>query len=138
MLTWIAIKVFFKKSWSLLKNYWYVPVSILFAIFIWRFFRKETDDKLLETLRRAETNYKKEIKIINETHKEEIEKRNKILTNYQKTVAQIEEEYEKKNEKLSEREKKTVKKLAKKYSEDPVAYTKEIANRFGFKYIEKT
>jgi parvulin-like peptidyl-prolyl isomerase len=109
----------------------------LFAIFIWRFFRKETDDKLLETLRRAETNYKKEIKIINETHKEEIEKRNKILTNYQKTVAQIEEEYEKKNEKLSEREKKTVKKLAKKYSEDPVAYTKEIANRFGFKYIEK-
>ena len=54
----------------------------------------------------------------------------------EQTIKQIEEERKLKNKELLSKEKKLIKKLAEKYKDDPEAYAREIADKFGFEFVE--
>tara|TARA_R110000824_G_scaffold310353_1_gene497671 strand:- start:116 stop:532 length:417 start_codon:yes stop_codon:yes gene_type:complete len=131
----LKAKTIFKKVWYFLKTYWYIPLLISWAIIAWLAFRN-SGTSIADILFAAEESYRGQIDVLNEAHDTEIKKRDEILKRYQETIEKLEEDRKRKNEELLNKEKKLVKELAEKYHSDPEAYAREIADKFGFEYVE--
>jgi len=134
-MTWLAVKTFFKKSWLFFKTYWYIPLLLSWAIIAWLLLRSSSTN-IMDVLYSAEKSYRDQIEILNESHEREIQKRDEVLKRYEKTIKQLEEDRKRKNEELTTKEKKRVKELAEKHKDDPEAFAREIADKFGFEYVE--
>jgi sensor histidine kinase YesM len=134
-MTWLVIKTFLKKVWSFFKAYWHIPLLVSWVIIAWLIFRNSRIS-IADILFTAEESYRNQIDILNKAHDDEILKRNNVIKRYQDTIEKLEEERKKKNEELTEKEKKRIKELAEKYKNDPEAYVREIADKFGFEYVE--
>ena len=134
MIQWLTIKAFLKKSWIWLKHNWYVPAVIAYTLVLWIFFRRK--DKALEVLEIRSESYKKQINAINEIHKEEIEKKDKILQKYGNILKELEEQYEKDSLELSEEKKEEIKDLVEEYNEKPDELAKLLAEKYGLEYVE--
>jgi hypothetical protein len=131
----LKTKTIFKKVWYFFKTYWYIPLLISWAIIAWLVFRN-SGTSIADILFAAEESYRGQIDVLNEAHDTEIKKRDEILKRYQETIEKLEEDRKRKNEELLNKEKKLVKELAEKYNSDPEAYAREIADKFGFEYVE--
>ena len=131
----LKAKTIFKKVWYFLKTYWYIPLLISWAIVAWLVFRN-SGMNIADILLAAEESYRGQIDVLNEAHDAEIKKRDEILKRYQETIEKLEEDRKRKNEELLTKEKRLVKELAEKYHSDPEAYAREIADKFGFEYVE--
>ena len=134
-MTWLAVKTFFKKAWTFLKTYWYIPLLLSWAIIAWLVLR-QSPTRVLDVLKQAEDSFKQQLDIITRAHEEEISKRDEVIRRYQLTIKQLEEERRKKNEELTEKEKKRIKELAEKHKEDSEGFVKDIADNFGFEVVE--
>lgn len=134
MIEWLAIKAFLKKTWVWLKHNWYVPAVLIYTLVLWVFFRKK--DKALEVLEIRSESYKKQIDAINEIHREEVEKKDKILEKYGNILKELEEQYEKDNLELNEEKKKEIKNLVKEYNEKPDELARLLAEKYGLEYVE--
>jgi CII-binding regulator of phage lambda lysogenization HflD len=134
-MTWLSIATFFKKVWYFFKTYWYIPLSLSWAIIAWLLLRKSSGN-ILDVLHSAEESFKQQLEAINDAHGKEIKKRDEVIRRYQLTIKQLEEERRKKNEELTEKEKKRIKELAEKHKEDPEGFVKDIADNFGFEVVE--
>ena len=133
-MTWLAIKTFLKKAWVWLKHNWHVPAVLVYTLALWILFRKK--DKALEVLEIRSESYKKQIDAINEIHKEENEKKSKILERYGIILKELEEQYEKDSLELDAEKKKEVKDLVEKYNEQPDELAKLLAEKYGLEYVE--
>tara|TARA_Y100000310_G_scaffold303426_1_gene341762 strand:+ start:52 stop:468 length:417 start_codon:yes stop_codon:yes gene_type:complete len=131
----LKAKTIFKKVWYFFKTYWYIPLLISWAIIAWLVFRN-SGMNIADILLAAEESYRGQIDVLNEAHDAEIKKRDEILKRYQETIEKLEEDRKRKNEELLNKEKKLIKELAEKYHSDPEAYAREIADKFGFEYVE--
>ena len=131
----LKAKTIFKKVWYFFKTYWYIPLLISWAIIAWLVFRN-SGMNIADILLAAEESYRGQIDVLNEAHETEIKKRDEILKRYQETIEKLEEDRKRKNEELLTKEKRLVKELAEKYHSDPEAYAREIADKFGFEYVE--
>ena len=131
----LKAKTILKKVWYFFKTYWYIPLLISWAIIAWLVFRN-SGTSISDILHTAEESYRGQIDTLNEAHETEIKKRDEILKRYQETIEKLEEDRKQKNEELLNKEKKLVKELAEKYHSDPEAYAREIADKFGFEYVE--
>ena len=135
MLTFLAIKTFCKKAWVWLKHNWKVPFIIVYTLALWLIFRQSSKAKdVLET--RVES-YKSQIDAINKAHEEEVEKRNKIFNEYNKILEGLAKKFEEEQEELDNKKKKEIKDLVEKYYNDPNGLAREIADKFGFNYLEE-
>ena len=134
-MTWLAVKTILKKVWYFFKTYWYIPLLLSWTIIAWLIFRN-SGMNIADIFHTAEESYRKQIDILNKAHEEEIKKRDEALKRYQDTIEKLEEERRKKNEELTAKEKKRIKELAEKYKNNPEAYAREIADKFGFEYVE--
>ena len=134
-MTWLAIKTTLKKIWYFFKAYWYIPLLLSWAVIAWLIFRN-SGMNVTDILYAAEESYRKQIDTLSKAHEEEIKKRDEAIKRYQDTIEKLEEERKRKNEELTEKEKKRIKELAEKYKNDPEAYVREIADEFGFEYVE--
>ena len=134
-MTWLTIKTSLKKMYAFFKIYWYVPLLLSWAAIAWFLLRRSSAD-ILNVLHTAEKNYREQIAVLNKSYKEEAQKRDQALKRYEDTIRQLEREKKHKNKELSAKEKKRVKELAEKHKDDPEAYAREIAHKFGFKYVE--
>ena len=93
MITWLAVKTFFKKVLVWCKKYWQILVGAAIPVVIWLLTRKS--DNLDEVLQRIKEDHDKEIDIINESHVKEIELREKALKDHKDRLKVIEEEHAK-------------------------------------------
>ena len=134
-MTWLVIKTFFKKVWYFFKTYWYIPLLLSWTIIAWLIFRN-SGMSIADILHTAEESYRNQIDILNKAHDDEILKRDNIIKRYQDTIEKLEEDRRRKNEELLNRERRLIKELAEKYHSDPEAYAREIADKFGFEYVE--
>ena len=80
--------------------------------------------------------YKNQIDAINKIHDKEIKKKDKILENYGKILADLEEKYKKENLELDQEKKKEIKDLVEKYDEKPDELAKLLAEKYGLDYVE--
>ena len=133
-MTWLVTKKTLKKAWVWLKHNWYVPAVLIYTVVLWIFFRRK--DKAHDVLKVRSESYKKQIDAINEIHKEEVEKRDKILEKYGIILKDLEEQYEKDSLELDEKKKKEVKDLVEKYNEQPDELAKLLAEKYGLEYVE--
>jgi len=78
--------------------------------------------------------YKKEMEVLNETHKKETEEKNKALSVYNENLKALEEEYAKRNETLDAAKKRELKKLVKQSYNDPEKLSRELATLYGFEH----
>jgi t-SNARE complex subunit (syntaxin) len=123
-----------RKVWIWIKNYWYIPVIVVLiiaALIIWR----KVPDSLSEIIRKSNEMHRKEVDTLNEIHAEEIDKREKALEKYHKTIEQVEREYERDRKKLDRRKKAEIKKTIEKYQDDPVELTKRLSDITGFEVV---
>jgi glucan phosphoethanolaminetransferase (alkaline phosphatase superfamily) len=132
--TLLAIKTFCKKAWAWLKHNWKVPFIILYTLILWLLFRRK--DAAYLVLEERNNSYKKQIEVINQNHKEELEKRNKVIEKYNNLVSQLEDQYAADNKELDEAKKKEIKDIVEKHHDDPDALARMLAEKYGLNYVE--
>jgi len=135
-MTWLTTKIFLKKAWATIRKYWQYFALAAYTIVIYVLFKK---DKNTEAIKSAFTASKKthkaELEAINNAHKEELVKRDKIIDDYHTTIMKLDDEYKKQKLKLHEWEKKVIKKIVKDTHNDPEGRVKKIAEHFGFELV---
>lgn len=134
MLTWLTVKASLKKTWVWLKHNWYVPAVIVYTIILWLLFRNKS--KALEVLEIRSESYKDQIRAIEDTYREEVDKRDEILKRYNEILSNLEKEYEEKNMLLDRKKKEEVKKIVTEYNDSPDDLAKILAERYGLEYVE--
>lgn len=133
MFSWIAFKLFLKKAWTWLKNYWYAPVVLVWTIVVWVFSRRN-GEAALEVLATSKKSYEAQIGVLKKTHADEIGKRDKALAQYEDIVRTMEFEYAKRSEEISRDKKKKVKEYIKEFDNDPDGLAARLEERFGIRY----
>jgi len=135
VITWLTIKTFLKKAWAWIKKYWYVPALAIYTLVMWIFFRK--GGAASEVLKIQGESHKAQIRAINDAHKEELEKKDAALKQYNDVISSMEKEYKRDKKTLDNKKKKEVKKIVEEHGDNPAELAKIVAERFGFLYIEK-
>jgi len=133
-MSFLTIKKFLKKCWTWLKHNWKAPFVVLFVLFTWLVLRRKNVAEQILKIREA--SFKAQVDAINHAHEEELKKRDAILEEYNKTVSNLEQEFVKNNKELDEKNKKSIKKIVKKYYNDPDTLAKMIGEKFEIEYIE--
>lgn len=123
----IAIRKFF--SW--IKAYWYIPVIIIAIIAGFVLFQK-VPKSLIDILAKRREIHQKEVNAINKIHAEEIEKRERALEIYYKTIKEIEEKYDENIANLTSRKKKKIKKIIDETHDDPDKLAEKLSDQMGF------
>ena len=113
---WLAIKTAFKKGWVWVKTHAWLPIMILLSVvglLLYALTRNAAFmTAVIDAFEGQRESYKKEIEILNDTHKKEGEEKIKALDAYNENLKALEEEYAQHNEVLSASKKKELKKAA--------------------------
>ena len=134
-MSWLAFKLFIKKSWLWLKTYWYWPIVLIYTFVLWFFFRKNAS-AAIGVLEIRSDSYKKQIDVINETHVAEIKKKEELNKVFNETIEKVEVELEKKSETLDKNKKKRIKEIVEKHSAEPKVLAHLVKEAFGFEIVE--
>ena len=134
-MSWVAFKLFVKKSCLWLKTYWYFPVAIVYALVIWLVFRKDTS-AALGALDIKSDSFKKQIDVLNKVHEEEMKEKENLNKVFNETIEKVEVELKKKNEALDRHKKKRVKEIVKNHSNNPEELARLVKESFGFEIVE--
>ncbi len=127
--------IFFKKIFSWLKNYWWIPaIAILIVIYYIAF--QKSPDALINVIKNSQSSHKKEIDIINKSHEEEIKKREEAIKIYNKTIENIERKYIEDSKNLDDKKRKQIKSIIKESNNDQEKITKMLADKMGFEIVE--
>ena len=133
---WLAFKKAAKKAWIWTKTHWYLPIlflAFIVSFLVWVIARNGAFmATLFDVWESSRASYDEQLSVLEGTHKEEIEKRDKILEEYDKNLKKIEEEYGKNSEKLTKDKKKELEELIEKGYGDPDDLAKKIAELYGF------
>jgi len=130
MITWLAVKTFLKKVAAWCKKYWQILVGASIPIVIWLLTRDSSEvDKVLEN---ARENHKKEIDMINNSHNEEIEKRDAAQQKYFQIIKSIEKKYKEDQKDLDVAKQKEIKRILDQHKDNPDEITRRISELTGF------
>ena len=129
MITWLAVKTFFKKIGAWCKKYWQILVGASIPVIVWILTRDS--NKMDEVLERIREDHEKEVDVINKAHDKEIELRDKAVKDHQERLEVIEEEHRKAEVELSKKKKKEIEKIIRDNKESPEEITKRIAELTG-------
>ena len=130
MITWLAVKTFFKKALAWCKKYWQILVGAAIPIVVWILTQKSDDlEKILE---KSKESHQKELEAIEKSHQLELDKRDEAIKRYQETMAQVEDMYRSSSKELTRTKRKAVEKAIKENKEDPEAITRKLAELTGF------
>tara|TARA_Y100000034_G_C6612839_1_gene266921 strand:+ start:144 stop:557 length:414 start_codon:yes stop_codon:yes gene_type:complete len=134
MISWLAFKTFVKKTWAGIKKHWKLFVGIMYGLGVFLYFR-DSRKKSEALITAAKESHKKQLDVINKSHKEELKKRDEIIKKYNEIISRLEEEYTSNKKTLENEKKKEVKKLVEENIDKPDALAKMISDRFGFEYV---
>ena len=134
-MSWIATKLFIKKSWLWLKTYWYFPLAFFYTLFLYMFFKKDSP-AAIGVLGIRSDSYKEQIKTIDTLHKAEADEKEKINKKFVETLEKVDVELKKSNDKLDRNKKKRVKEIVEKHSDNPERLAQLVKESFGFEIVE--
>tara|TARA_R100001129_G_scaffold137789_1_gene99008 strand:- start:128 stop:532 length:405 start_codon:yes stop_codon:yes gene_type:complete len=134
-MTWLTFVLHSKKVWVWCKHHWKILAFALWTLVIYFVARRHlgAHKKVLET---TIENYKKEVEILENSHKEEMEKRNEAINKHNKEIAKLEKNYSGGRERLGVEKRSRYMELVKMYDSDPENISRMIQEEFGFKYEE--
>ena len=135
---WLVVKKFLKKSWAWMKAHAWAPILFLLGVIGFLLFVVTRNSAFLAAVMDAaqgsRESYKKEVDLLNESHKKEAEEKSKVLEEYNKNLKALEEEYANRNEELDSKKKKELKKLVEESYNDPDKLAKELARLYGLEH----
>ena len=134
-MSWLATKLFVKKSWLWLKTYWYFPIVFLYTLVLYVVLRKDSS-AAIGVLGIRSDSYKEQIKTIETFHKAEADEKEKINKKFVETLEKVDVELKKSNEKLDRDKKKRVKEIVEKHSDNPERLAQLVKESFGFEIVE--
>tara|TARA_R100000808_G_C2155555_1_gene168675 strand:+ start:24459 stop:24869 length:411 start_codon:yes stop_codon:yes gene_type:complete len=129
-MTWVALSSLGKKCWAWCKRNWKLFLGIAIPVMIWLVARR--DFNYSEITDRIKKDYEKEIGIIEEAHRMEIQKKEEAERKYQEAIAAIEKKYDDLEKQLSEKKKQEVKKIIEKNLDNPDEITNKLSELTGF------
>ena len=131
-MNWLIAKQILQKVWFYIKNYWWVGALIALGFVLHKFFLFDKDvlGGLYEE--KAKQN-EKELKIINETHKQERVEKERATEDFKVAVEALEEERKQAGEKVKKEEKKRIKEIVAMPEEERVS---ALADEFGLEIVE--
>ena len=124
-----------KEAWIWLKAHWQIPFLLAWTIVVWVLTRRNSD-AIIEVLEAKKKSYEKQIEVLNETHADELLKRDKLLDQYNETVKKIEDEWKLGKLKLSKEQQEGIKKFVLESKGNPDEIKKKIEDAFGFTYTD--
>ena len=133
-MTWLATKHFLQKAWVWTKNYWYIPLLVVLALAAFLVKRSDIATKLLET--RTES-YKEQIGVLNESHTNEIAKRDEIIRVHKEVMDQLDEQLESDLQEVDRKKEKRIKELVEDNHDDPEELSRALGDAFGIKYVPR-
>ena len=135
---WLAVKTSLKKAHAWVKAHAWLPILLLLGVIGFLLFVITKNSAflaaVLDAAQGARESYKKEVDLLNESHKEEAEEKRKVLEAYNENLKALEEEYAKRNETLNAAKKKELKKLIDESYNDPDKLAKELAKLYGLEH----
>ena len=134
-MSWLAVKVSLSKAWVWLKEYWQIPFLAVWTLVVYLLTRRSTE-ALIETIEIKRDSYKQQLESLEDSHKDELLKRNQLSDAYLSTLERIEREFSKEEEELSKEQKKEIKNVVIESRGDPSKIREKIEREFGFKYVE--
>ena len=133
-MNWLKAKHFTQRAWVWIKNYWYVPLLVVLALAALFVKRSDIALKLLKT--RTES-YKEQIDVLNESHTNEIAKRDEIIKVHQEVMEQLDEQLEEDLSEIEKNKEKRVKEIIKESHGDPEELSKALSNAFGITFVPR-
>ena len=134
-MTWLTFVLHSKKIWLWCKHHWKILAIALWTLVVFVVARKNVRayKKVLDT---TLENYKKEVEVLENSHKEEIRKRDKAIQKHNDNIRKLEEKYAGDKQELSVEKRSRYLELVKLYDSDPESINKILEKEFGFKYEE--
>ena len=134
-MTWLTFVLHSKKVWVWCKHHWKILAFALWTLVIYFIARRNlgAHKKVLNT---TIENYKKEVEILENSHKEEIQQRNDAINKHNNEIEKLERNYSGGRERLGVEKRSRYMELVKMYDTDPENISKMIQDEFGFKYEE--
>ena len=132
-MTWLTFVLHSKKVWVWCKHHWKILALALWTLIVFAIARKNVKayKKVLDT---TIENYKKEVEVLENTHKEESRKRDEAIKKHNDDIKRLEDEYVGDKEELSVEKRSRYLELVKMYDSDPDSINKILEEEFGFKY----
>lgn len=117
------------------KHHWKIVAIGFWTLIVFFVARKHTGayKKVLDS---TIENYKKEVEILENSHKAEVQKRNEAVTAHNQKIAELEENYANSKEYLSVEKRARYLELTQLYETDPENVSQLIKDEFGFEYVE--
>jgi|TARA_R100000030_G_scaffold73068_1_gene56375 Sec-independent protein translocase protein TatA len=134
-MTWLTFVLHSKKIWLWCKHHWKILAIALWTLVVFVVARKNVRayKKVLDT---TLENYKKEVEVLENSHKEEIRKRDEAIQKHNDNIRKLEEKYAGDKQELSVEKRSRYLELMKLYDSDPESINKILEEEFGFKYEE--
>jgi hypothetical protein len=126
--------LFLRKLLSALKHYWYFPV-VLIAFVVLAVVLRRIPSNLANVLSSAVEAHKAEVKVLEDTHAEEITKRNRALELYHAAIEKVEEKFRIDSIELDSKKRKDIKKIVEENQDDTEALAARISEYTGFEIV---
>ena len=122
--------LFLKKAWAWLKTHWYLPI-LLVLLAITYFSGRARVNKVLAMFETSKESYEKQIKVINESHEQELKKQEELYNTFLNTMKRLEKEHSVNLDSLELDKKKKLDEMVKKYKGTPKELEQELGSIFG-------
>ena len=134
-MTWLTLVLYSKKIWVWCKHHWKILALALWTLVVFLIARKNVRayKKVLDT---TVENYKKEVEVLENSHKEEIRKRDQAIKKHNDDIKKLEERYAGDKQELDVKKRSRYLELVKMYDTDPENINKILQEEFGFRYEE--
>ena len=134
-MSWLTLVLYSKKIWIWCKHHWKILALALWTLVVFLIARKNVRayKKVLDT---TIENYKKEVEVLENSHKEEIRKRDEAIKKHNDDIKKLEERYAGDKQELDVKKRSRYLELVKLYDTDPENINKILQEEFGFKYEE--
>jgi hypothetical protein len=134
-MTWAYIKYWLKKSWVWLKTHWWAGVLLAGSFILYKFFlyKKNEDGKFSDLFEATVQQGKAEIKVLEDTHKVEVQKIKEAQAEHKEILSVIREDRKKEGKRIKLEEKKRIKEIVAMPEEERV---KALADEFGLEVVE--
>ena len=134
-MTWLTFVLYSKKIWIWCRHHWKILALALWTLIVFLVARKNVRayKKVLDA---TVENYKKEVEVLENSHKEEIRKRDEAIKKHNEDIKRLEEKYAGDKHQLDVKRRSRYLELVKMYDTDPENINKILQEEFGFKYEE--
>jgi len=131
-MSWVIFKYYLKKAWLFLKKWWWAISLFIIGTLLRSFFRNYPRDFGILYDARVERT-KNEIKLLEDSHKEEKKQKKDQEDKYRELVKIVEEKRKLEGKKIRKEEKKRIKEIVKKPLNEQA---KMLADEYGFEVVE--